>query len=238
MPHSRRLLAGMMLIVVSAWALVAVLLLAGTLSAADSIERHIPAVRGALSGANQDLDYVRLTRTTVKLTHQIRAAASPLSTRLATEIRATRGIRTKVRSIDQTVFHINDTAHSIDAKVASIEGRVAAIDRNVIAIHRSALGIEADAGSILGHVRDTFASVLGINSRFVGVRTTAGSIDRGVLGINLRVLRATRIVRRIEDRLIAVLAQVGLGHGTPTDAPIHGHANSIDCRVQGSDCDR
>jgi methyl-accepting chemotaxis protein len=227
-----------MLILVAAWAVVAVILLAGTLSATYSIQRRVDRTRQSLSRADRDLDYVRLTHRTAELAEQIVLAVRPLSRRLATEATTTRSISAKTRSINRTVFAIDRTVGSIDASAASIEGHARPISANALVIDRSVAGIATDATSVGVHLTSTSNSVTQVKTRFTTIRVLARSIDRGVSATNARVRSAIGITAQIEARLGAILDQVGSGHGTPADAPIHGHVNSIDCRVGGSQCDR
>jgi hypothetical protein len=55
-------------------------------------------------------------------------------------------------------------------------------------------------------------------------------------GINRRLDAVIMLVGVTSDRLSTALSQIGVGHGTPLDAPLNGHANSIDYRLLGEHC--
>jgi methyl-accepting chemotaxis protein len=215
----KRGLAGVILVLVIAWALAAVLMLTGTLLAARDIDDRVEVITREVKPADRDLDAVRLAATTSRIADRILEAARPLSGQLDQVIRATHGIDRSARSILVTAGSIGDTVESIHTTVGSIHGTVGSI--------------ESTAGSIGGHVNSIGRSVGGIHSRARTILLTTRSIDAGVEAINRRALIVTRLVRAIKSDTGSLLedglAHIGPEHGPDTDATLHGHANSIDC---------
>lgn len=114
--------------------------------------------------------------------------------------------------------HLDDvvsSARSIDSTGQDILATVGAIGDDVDEI-------AATAGEISASVDD-------IHGNFSELLPVVRSIDDRVAGINRRADDATDVVSAIERDTGDILAELGPGHGTPADAGIHGHANSIDC---------
>jgi hypothetical protein len=238
-------IAGLVLVIVIAWALAAVLMLTGTLINAREIDDQVKIINSQVTPIDRDLNNVRLLERTTRLSERIRRAAQPLTGQLDQVIVSARAIDRSVRSIlatagdindtantiQGTVLDINDTARAINATVTSIRGRVGAIHGNVLTIGARVRGINDNVVSINRLVRS-------IQSSARSILTTARQIDNGgptggVAAINRRADAGIGEVRGIRIDLANVLAQVGLGtasgHGPSGNATIHGHANSIDC---------
>lgn len=106
--------------------------------------------------------------------------------------------------------------------VGGINGSVDGILETAGSINRTANSINSVVGSI-GSAVDS------IDGNLSAVLATVRSIDAGVGAINGRADTVVSIVAAIRSDLADVLAQVGSGHGAPSNSTIHGHANSIDC---------
>jgi methyl-accepting chemotaxis protein len=241
-------LAGLVLVIVIAWALAAVIMLIGTLTNARQIDDRVKIINSQVSPINKDLNNVKLVFTTNRIASGIRTAAAPLSGQLTQVNDAAKGINRTAGRILDTAGTINGTVTSIHGTVGEIHTTVASIHSNVLSINSTAHSILARAQSINGSVHSINASARSINatvhsiqSRVGTILATAHSIDNGgstggVSAINTRAATGIVTVRGIETDLAAVLAQVGLGltpsgpdNGTPSNAKIEGHANSIDC---------
>ena len=122
-------------------------------------------------------------------------------------------------------------------------------DRMAADILRAAQPLSAQAGEIITtaqHIDGTVSSILSnaasINSTVGNIQGTLSSlapvvrsINDGVAAINGRADRIIALVRGIQSDTGNVLAEVGgaspAGHAGPGGKSIHGHANSIDCRL-------
>lgn len=204
--HEEHGLAGIVLVLVVAWALAAVFMLTRTLVAAQQIDNRVDFITHVVTPIDNDLDGVKLLEQTNQAAGEILQAADPLSGQLAQVQVSAKGIDANVREILNTAGSINQTAKAINPNVHSIEDTVLAINDNVTSIHRDVTDIEARGHPTLATVR---------------------SIDVGVAGINRRADVVIGLVRAINVDTDSILRQVGVGHPDS----IHGHANSIDCSV-------
>lgn len=250
--RGERGLAPALLVVVIAWALAAVLMLTGTILAAQRIEGRVGSIVGSTSQIDGDLDAVRLAGETGRISADIRTAAKPLAGELDQVIVAARDIDRTARSIldnagsiNRKVVTINATAGAINSNVRAINATADSINTNVASIQARAAGIESTAGainrnarSIDGRVDGINASVDSIDGRLGGTLAETRTIDAGVAGINIRASRAINVVRPVRNDLGDVLDVVGQpsldrGHDQRLGArSIHGHANEIECQLQ------
>ena len=234
-------LAGIVLVIVIAWALAAVLMLIGTLTNARQIDDRVKIINSQVTPIDRDLDNVKLLNQTERIAEGIRRAATPLTGQLDQVISAAASINKSAGSILRTARTINGTAKTINGTVTSIHGTVLDIGRNVSSIH-------ASIGSVFGHVRSINSlvhsinanarsingSVRSIHGRAGGILATARAIDNadstgGVAGINRRAADGIGVVGAIKGDFDDILSQVGTNFGSPGNATIRGHANSIDC---------
>lgn len=197
-------LAGTVLVIVIAWALVAVLMLTRTLVAAQTIEDHVDVILSEVGpgGVVDDTALVAVLQDTERIAADIDTAAAPLSGQLD-QIISTAG------SIDGSVTNILNTAQSINSTAKSIGGIVNSINGNL--------------SSILGVVREINCGNDIANPNLGQIVEACG--QKGVHGINLRVDVIIGLVRGINSDTSAVLNQV---------VQIHDHANAIDCSVPTS----
>ena len=230
----KRGLAGLVLVLVVTWALGAVMLLTGTLVAAQQINRDVKSIINPnLNKIYTNTHEIALARTTRSLTARIEAAATPLTGQLAATLIA-------ANAIDATGTPIEAHAASIDTKVASIANRASAVDSSIAQIQHhvdsigsSVAGIGASVGSIGAHVQSILADVNAIHSRVVSVLGDARGIEStgrqqilpAVRLINAHATAVLDSVRTIDANLSAVLGDVGTIQAGGVDA----HANAIDC---------
>jgi len=254
----QRGLAGLILVVVIAWALAAVLMLTGTLVAAHTIRRQVVVISHVTSKIDRNLRAVTLAGTTATIASRIYRRATPLSGQLArvvveaNQINTTAGsilrhagsinnralaINTNARAINANARAINANVHliagnvgSIDTRVGSINARVGSINARATSIGARVGGINASVGSIDRSVRSTRGTVGLISANLRATLAIAPLIRVDVAGINQRAVPLTFIVAPIFQDLSGTLFQVGPGHTDSTGhATLHGHANSIDC---------
>lgn len=191
--RDERGLAGTALVIIISWALAAVLMLTGTLIAAQQIDDRVATIVNEVSPIDEDLDSVELAVDTNRIARGILDAAEPLSGQLDDVIGSVGGISPSVDEILTTAGSINDTVLDIGDNARSIGSTVD--------------GIHSNLSAVLGEVR---------------------TIESGVTAINIKAATAISLVTGIRSDLDQVLALLQ-GHGTPANANIHGHANSIDC---------
>lgn len=200
-------LAGIALVIVIAWALAAVMMLTGTLIAAQQIDERVAVIVGEVSPIDKDLDSIKLAGEINDTAEKILDAARPLSGQLDQVIGA-------AGSIDRSVKSILSTADDINGTALEINDTVTGIGSDVQSIGNSVGGIDSSLRAVLNEVR---------------------SIEAGVTAINVKAAKGIALVRAITRDLDKVLALIK-GHGNPTNATLHGHANSIDCQVAGNRC--
>ncbi|HVM00979.1 MAG TPA: hypothetical protein VM324_16940 [Egibacteraceae bacterium] len=156
-------LAGAALVIVIAWALAAVLMLTGTLVAAQSIDERVFEIRNLVTDIGSGTEHVALTQEINASAAAIRDAAAPLSGQLDQVIES-------AGSIDGTVTQILDTAGQINQMAAGqINPNVLAIGTSEAAIQQSVNGIHATFSTLLPVVHSIQQGVADINSRADGV---------------------------------------------------------------------
>lgn len=210
--HEEQGLAGIVLVLVVAWALLAVFMLTRTLNAAQQIDTRVGFITHYVSPIDADLDAVKLLEETSASAAGILEAAEPLSGQLAQVQDAAQGINTSVTQILDTAGSINQTVKSINSTVDSINATVESINGNVTSIHSDIAQVERRAPPTLATVR---------------------SIDRGVAAINNRAAVIIGLAQGVKADTAGILAETGagrFGHSHPRGGSnIHGHARSIDC---------
>lgn len=236
------------LVILIAWALLAVIFLTGTLLAARSIDRSVSGVtnRTADDGTPEkniadtvdeiktDTKFIDEARKTVQISTAIRKAAEPLSGRLARTLEvADKGIDPKLKSIRGKVGDINETAGQINTNAKGIGTSVGTIFTSVGSINASVLEIGDSVQSIGRRARSIRRTAGQINGSARGILGNAGSvlanvqsIDVGAADINKNANGIQRVAEPIQKDLSDVLGLVGTTNGSPT---ILGHANGIDC---------
>lgn len=230
-------LASTALVIVIAWALGAVLMLTGTLVAAQQIDEQVAVITTNVSEIDDDLDAIRLTQRTNEVAADILAAAEPLDDQLGEVVASVEGI-------DRHVVSILDHAGSINETAGSINETVGSINANARSINATVDGINANFAAILETARSINCGGIGRG----GIQTLAQQREicgtQGVPGINNRadvVIATAQAIRRDTTDILGHVTIDGANaeqHGGPADARIHGHANSIDCQVDGEHCGR
>jgi len=200
----QRGLAGLILVVVIAWALAAVLMLTGTLVAAHTIRRQVVVISHVTSKIDHNLRAVTLAGTTATIASRIYRRATPLSGQLArvvveaNQINTTAGsILRHAGSINNRALSINTNARAINANARAINANARAINANVHLIAGNVGSIDTRVGSINARVGSINARATSIGARVGGINASVGSIDRsvrstrGTVGLISANLRAT-----------------------------------------------
>ncbi len=173
-------LAGVVLVIVIAWALAAVLMLTGTLTNARQINHRVVLVNRQVDPIDKNVAFVKLARRTGQIAARINLAARPLAGELTQVIGAAGRIGNKVGSILTTAHSINRVVHSINGVVTSINGNARLINGN--------------AHSINGVVHGINGNVNGINASVQSIGASAASIGASVGSIHARVARVAGVV--------------------------------------------
>lgn len=145
--HDEQGLAGTVLVIVIAWALAAVLMLTGTLVAAQQIDDLVADITTSVSAIDDDTASVALAEETTRISGDILSAAQPLEEQLDQVLGS-------VASIDTSVVSILDTAGSIDSSVNSIRASASDIDSSVRSINSRLDGTFAHVRSIRQGIED------------------------------------------------------------------------------------
>jgi len=233
------ILPGLVLVVVIVWALVAVLLLTGTLVNAREIDKTIPLINNQVSPIDKDLDNVKLAAKTARISGRIRKSAAPLTDQADRIIVRARSIDANVVKILATATAINETAGSINGTVRAINGKVTGINGDVVSINDTVDSIQGNALAINRTVDTIGSRVTTINARvgsifngvgpigarddsikagvgrifgtFTSLSPEVRRIDTGVAAINKRAIRAIPAVASLRTDLVPISVLVGPG---------------------------
>ncbi len=181
-------LAGTLLIIVIAWGLSAVLMLTGTLIAAQQIEDEVVSITSTLSSVDEDTDNVALTQDINTRASDILTAAEPLTGQLDQVIPTARRIDEKVPRILTTAQDINATARSINGQVTRVGETVDSIldsfveieDNVVQSIEPGVDDIVMDLQRVIGLARSIFIDFEGIVAETGPIRREAIKIEEDV----------------------------------------------------------
>jgi methyl-accepting chemotaxis protein len=183
-------LGGTVLVIVIAWALAAVLMLTGTLVAAQTIDERVAEITTLVSEIDEDTTAVALAADTTDIARNILSAAQPLSAQLDDVITAAGSINesassilANAESINGSVRQINATAGSIGASVRSIHTHAGGILTTVRSIHEGIADINRRADVVIGIVQGIKGDTGNVLAQVVegdaqaGIRGHAHSID-------------------------------------------------------------
>lgn len=227
-------MAGLVLVILIAWALLSVIFLTGTLLAARSIDRSVNTAKTGINPLVEDIGkdakYIDEARKIAGVSGQILKAAKPLSGQLTVIERTARtGIDPKLKSILGQVGDINEVAGSINANVLQIGSTVDSILGSATSINASVVSINNKVRTILRSAREINASARSILSRGGSILSLVQIIDGKVATANRQADTIDADTKIIDPNVAKILALVGKegtgGHGST----IHGHANAIDC---------
>ena len=212
-------LAPTILVIIVVWAVVAVLMLTGTLVAAQQIDDRVNNdITVSVPEIDEDTDNVKLAARTARIAQRIVPTVDNISEQLTDVEDAAQSIDITARSILGTARIINNTVEDIHATALDINGTVNSISGTV--------------GGIGGSVNSILVSARSIERSLAGVRRLGEqSIDPGVAAINARADSGISAVAGIDDDLVAVRGEV-TDHQHPAGGlNLHGHLNSIDCKL-------
>ena len=227
-------MAPVVLVVLIAFALLAVLFLTGTLLAARSIDRSVNTAKTGINPVvgeiGKDAKFIKEAKTIAETSGKILTAAKPLSKQLdAIEQTARTGIDPKLKSVLGQVGDINEVAGSINTNVLQIGSSVGAIQGSATSIGGNVGSINASARSILRRARSINGSADLILSDGSAILSRVQSIDIRVADINRNADNIDSVAVPIAADLNAVLKGVGREGTEKTPGTILFHANNIDC---------
>ena len=219
------------LVILIAWALLAVMFLTGTLLAARSIDRSVAVIKPNVDEIGTDAGFIAQAKTIQDTSAKIRTAAEPLSGSLATTLKvASKGIDPQLKSILSKVGRINSVADEINGSVLQIGGTVDQIFGNASSINTSVLSIRSSGDSILRSAREINTSAKSILSSGGSILARVNSIDKAVATIVGLATDIDNTAKPIKKDFIGIDANVGeQGRNGAFASHINGHANSIDC---------
>ncbi len=232
------------LVILIAWALLAVIFLIGTLLAARSIDRSVSGVTNRVAADGKPEKNIKTTveeigregkfideaRKTVQISTAIRKAAAPLSASLGRTLEiADKGIDPKLKSILGKVDDINQVAGEINTTVVGIGATVDQIFTNAVEIGGSASSIDGDVGEIRTSANQITGSARSILSNLGQILAVANNIDRNVNGITSTVSSIDGTADAILTDFEGILANVTGDDPKAHNNTVHGHANGIDC---------
>ncbi|MGI8730495.1 MAG: hypothetical protein ACR2LK_10990 [Solirubrobacteraceae bacterium] len=217
------------LVILIAWALLAVIFLTGTLLAARSIDRSVSGVtnrtddqgkpekniQDTVTDIGAEAKFIDEARKTVGIATAIRKAADPLSGRLARTLEvADKGIDPKLKSILGKVGTINASAGEINGTVKSIGGTVDSILGAVLEINGSATSINgfvqsigAKVRSVDGKANNINRSANEINGKVRNIRSTVDSIDGTARSILGRLSSVLSTAQKIDPKVETIIGQ-------------------------------
>jgi len=227
-------MAPVVLVVLIAFALLAVLFLTGTLLAARSIDRSVNTAKTGINPVvgeiGKDAKFIKEAKTIAETSGKILTAAKPLSKQLdAIEQTARTGIDPKLKSVLGQVGDINEVAGSINTNVLQIGSSVGAIQSSATSIGGNVGSINTSARSILRRARSINGSADLILSDGSAILSRVQSIDIRVADINRNADNIDSVAVPINKDLNDVLKGVGKEGTEKTPGTILFHANSIDC---------
>lgn len=212
--HGEQGLAGASLVIIIAWALAAVLMLTGTLVAAQQIDERVFEITNTVGAIKDDTGHIALTQDINEAASGIREAAAPLSGQLDSVIASAGNINSSVDSILATAGEINQTAGTINSTVLSINATARDIGASVDSIHSGLAGT-------LGHVREIHTGVADINRRadvviaaVNGIKADTGAIRNEVGTVGVPSIRGH--AESIDCNSIVVVLGLLAGSGCTT----------------------
>ena len=225
---------------------VASVLLAKTVSNAQSINDKAQNIAEVGTGINEATDsVVQLTRTN-KLAESILRSATPLERQLNGIVGEARSIDGLASSINATAGDINDSATTIGGTATDINASAGDINSAAGSINQSAGSIGGSAGAINSRARAINANAGSINTSANRIDTAASSIlgtgreiERDVSLINRNLDVSLSLVSAVKGDTANILRQAVGAHDTAAciDAKI-GRTPDDDCQAQATPASR
>jgi methyl-accepting chemotaxis protein len=197
-------LPGLMLVIIVFWALSAVLMLTGTLGAANRIDERVTTITSDVSPIDTELDTVPILTQVSTTAEQIREAAAPLTGQLA--------------DVVDDVGTIDASAKSILVSANEINGKVKTINTSAKEINGTVYSIDSAVSSIYGSASEINGTVHSINDKFVAVNNLVQRIQDNLVGISRQVDVLNGHIRGIKS---------DTGTISPLVDMINGHAEAI-----------
>ncbi|MDQ6778719.1 MAG: hypothetical protein M3071_21415 [Actinomycetota bacterium] len=218
---------------------IAAVLLAETVSTAQSINGKAQNIAHSATGINADTKSVMELYRTNQLALSILHSAKPLQGELAGIVNTAGGINTEASSINGsattilgTAQTINSTAGTINSTAQAIGSDAGNIDSTAGAIASTAGAISSTAGKINGSAGAIKNSAVSINSSATTINNEAGSI----LNIAGVINHDVRGINSAADEAIVTASSIkgGSANILATSLMIRTNAACIDVKVKGS----
>jgi len=203
-------LPGLMLVIIVFWALSAVLMLTGTLGAANRIDERVKTINSDVAPIDTELDTVPILTDVSKTASDIRTAAAPLTGGLGKVLEDVGTIDTsakailvsaseingKVKTINTSAKEINGSVNEIGPAIFTIEDTANEINGTVDSINGSFVGINAYVQRIQNNLVTTSKQVDKIITQVTELKQDTGTISPIVdqININAERIRASPVV--------------------------------------------
>lgn len=203
-------LPGLMLVIIVFWALSAVLMLTGTLGAANRIEERVNTINSDVAPIDTELDTVPILTDVSKTAEDIRVAAAPLTGGLGKVLEdvgtidtsaksilvSANEINAKVKTINTSATEINGSVNTIGPSIFAIEGTANEINGTVDTIHGSFVGINDFVQHIQNNLVLTSKQVDTLNKQVAQLKSDTGTISPIVdqINANATAIRASPVV--------------------------------------------
>lgn len=212
-------IVGANLVAVIAFALFAVIVLARTLVAAQSINSQVAdIIKPEISNVNLSLKTLPVLNQVNATAAKIMTAAKPLSGQAGQIMDATKSIMGTAHSINGAATSINADVRSIGSDVSSVTGSVGSINSSVNNISGTVGGIAGAVNSIQGNVGAISGDTGSINSSARSIQDNLSGVMSQVVDIKGQQVPAlifsatgTNGVAGIDNRAETVITQVGTG---------------------------
>ena len=224
---------------------VAAVLLAKTVSNAQSINDKAQHIADTGVGINEATDSVVQLQRTNALAESILRSANPLERQLDGIVSEAKSIDGLAGSINGTAGAINDSAKTINGTATDINSSAGDINSAAGSINNSAGSIDASATAINGRAGAINSSAGSINnsanridSLASSILSTGRAVDRDVSLINRNLDVSLNIVTGVKSDTANILKQAIGAHDTAAciDAKLNGGVGAIDgdCKAQAT----
>jgi len=215
-------LPAVMLVIIVFWALSAVLMLTGTLGAANRIDERVQTIVGDVGPIDTELDTVPILTQVSSSAAQIREAAAPLSAgldKVVTDVGtidasaksilvSASEINGKVKTINTSAKEINASVNSIGPALTTIEGTAGEINGTVDSIHGSFVGIDFLVQRIQNNLVRISSQVDVLNGQVRQLKSDTGTISPLVDQINANAAKIRESPVVLDSNNAAIMHQM------------------------------
>lgn len=234
---------GIVLSIVVVVVAAAAVLLAKTVSTAQSINDKAENIAKTGTGINLATDAVIQLNRTNKSAGSILESASPLEGKLDGIVKEATAINSLAGSINSTAGNINGSAGTINGTAGDINSTAGSINTSAKSINGNAQSINSTAGKINASAGEINGTAGTINGTAKGINSEAGSIvavaraidsDVSLINRNLDVTLNTATSIKGDTANILGQAEAALDTGACIDRKLYGeHGDNGDCRAAG-----